>query len=192
MISTISGEIIGIGADNLTIDIHGIGFDVAVPKALTSEFHLGQRISLFTHLIVREDLLALYGFPTSEERAYFLLLLGVEGIGPRLALAVISTLSMDAIRRAVFSEQPEVFTRVPGIGKKTAQKIIIHLQGRIKTDQDYEPIRRFDDVDSQVFEALVELGYSVVEAQSAIQALPSDSPNQVEDRLRTALQFLSR
>jgi Holliday junction DNA helicase RuvA len=191
MISSISGEIIAVTEDTLTIEVNGLGFDVAVPRSLAIEHHAGQKISLFTHLIVRQDLLALYGFTSLEERAYFLLLLGVEGIGPRSAMATISTLSPEAIRRAVLSEQPEIFNRVPGIGKKTAQKIIIHLQGRVKGTGEMEPASRFDNVDSQVFEALVELGYSVVEAQTAIQSLPADAPEEVGERLRIALQFFS-
>lgn len=192
MISSISGEIIAIAEDTLTIDINGLGFEVNVPKTVCIEHHPGHRISLFTHLVVREDLLALYGFKTAEERTFFILLLGVGGIGPRTALSILSTLSTDAIRRAVISEQPEIFNRVPGIGKKTAQKIIIHLQGRITGGEQMEPISALDAVDSLVLEALIGLGYSVVEAQSAIQALPTDSPQEVEERLRSALQYFNK
>ncbi len=148
-------------------------------------------MSLFTHLIVREDLLALYGFKSIEERDFFLLLLGVEGIGPRIALGALSVLSPDAIRRAVVSEQPEIFSRVPGIGKKTSQKILIHLQGRVKASVGEGPFSAFDEINTQVLEALTSLGYSIIEAQSAIQALPKDAPEFVEDRLRLALQYFS-
>ncbi len=191
MISFLTGEIIAINDDSLILELNGMGFDIFVPKGYALEHHVGQKISLFTHLIVRQDLLALYGFNTLEEKNYFLLLIGVEGIGPRSALAAISTLTTEAIRRAVLSEQAEIFNRVPGIGKKTAQKIIIHLQGRIKGSKDYDITTQLTDADSQVFEALVELGYSVVEAQTAIQALPTDAPKEVEERLRIALQFFN-
>ena len=192
MISSITGEITSIETDRLTIAISGLGFDVAVTKTLAVECHVGQVISLYTHLVVREDLLALYGFKTSEEKAFFLLLLGVEGIGPRIALGTLSVLSPDAIRRAVVSERPEIFSRAPGIGKKTAQKILIQLQGKIKATGDMEVISPLDEIDTQVMEALTTLGYSIVEAQSAIQALPADAPADVEERLRLALQYFNK
>lgn len=192
MISSVTGEITSIETDRLTIAISGLGFDVAVTKMLALECHVGQVISLHTHLVVREDLLALYGFKTSEEKAFFLLLLGVEGIGPRIALGALSVLSPDAIRRAVVSEQPEIFSRVPGVGKKTAQKILIHLQGKVKATGDMEAISPLDEIDTQVMEALTTLGYSIVEAQSAVQALPATAPAIVEERLRLALQYFGK
>jgi len=191
MISSISGEIISIGEDDLTININGIGFRVNVPKSVCAEHHPGQKISLFTHLVVREDVLALYGFDTLEERDLFLLIIGVAGVGPKIGLGTLSFLSTDAIRRAVLSEEAEIFNRVPGIGKKTAQKIIIHLQGRIKATGPMESLSAMNEADSEVLEALVGLGYSVVEAQTAIQSIPSDTPQDVEERLRLALQYFS-
>jgi len=191
MIASISGEIIGITEDTLTIEISGVGFQVAVPKALCIEHKPGDRIFLHTHLVVREDLLALYGFPTAEEKSFFLMLLGVEGIGPRIALATLSSLTPDAIRRAVISEQPEVFSRVPGIGKRTAQKILIQLQGRVVGSSDMQIAHGLDELDTQVLEALTVLGYSLVEAQTAIQALPKDAPENLEERLRLALQYFN-
>lgn len=191
MIASIAGEIIGVGEDNLTIDINGVGFQVSVPKSMCLEHKPGERIFLHTHLVVREDLLALYGFPTSEEKSFFLMLLGVEGIGPRIALATLSSLTTDAIRRAVLSEQPEIFSRVPGIGKKTAQKILIQLQGQVHGTAEMLTSRGFDELDTQVIEALTVLGYSLVEAQTAIQTLPKDASENLEERLRLALQYFN-
>ena len=191
MISRISGEVLSVADDQITILLNGLGFDVSVPKLTAAECQPGSKVSLFTHLIVREDLLALYGFKSIEERDFFLLLLGVEGIGPRIALGALSVLSPDAIRRAVVSEQPEIFSRVPGIGKKTSQKILIHLQGRVKAGPGEGPISALDEINTQVLEALTSLGYSIIEAQSAIQALPADASESVEDRLRMALQYFS-
>ena len=192
MISSITGEISAIETDRLTVTINGLGFDVNVSKTLALECHIGQIISLFTYLVVREDLLALYGFRTSEEKTFFLLLLGVEGIGPRIALGALSVLSPDAIRRAVVSEQPEIFSRVPGIGKKTAQKILIQLQGKVKASEGMESISPLDELDTQVMEALTTLGYSIVEAQAAVQAIPNSAPKDVEERLRMALQYFGK
>ncbi|MFZ3070715.1 MAG: Holliday junction branch migration protein RuvA [Anaerolineaceae bacterium] len=191
MISSITGKIIIKNADSLILDVQGVGFEVAVTKSLASEVEVGDILFLYTYLVVREDLLALYGFQTLEEKQYFMLFLGVDGIGPRLALAVLSTLSVDNIRRAVVNEQPEFFSRVPGIGKKTAQKILIHMQGRITGEEGFDLRRPTSSAEDQVLEALVGLGYSVVEAQTAIQALPKDIPDTVEEKLRMALQYFT-
>jgi len=190
MIASLTGKVQSKTADSLIVDMQGLGLEVSVPKGLANEVEVGEVVFLHTHLVVREDLLALYGFKTLEEKHFFLLLMGVEGIGPRLALAILSTLSLDNIRTAVISEQPEIFGRVPGIGKKTAQKILIHLQGRI-TGEAGQEVRILSSVEDQVLEALVGLGYSVVEAQTAIQALPKDLPDTVEEKLRVALQYFT-
>jgi Holliday junction DNA helicase RuvA len=191
MISSINGKISHITNDALIVDVQGVGFEIYAPKRWLLELQPGEAVFLYTYLVVREDLLALYGFQTAEEKQFFLLFLGVEGIGPKLAMAVISNLSLDAIRRAVISEQAEVFSRVPGVGKKTAQKILIHLQGKVGLSEDGCGMRMGTPVDDQVLEALTSLGYSIVEAQAAIQALPKDVPDDVEEKLRTALQYFS-
>ena len=122
---------------------------------------------------------------------FFRILLGVNGIGPRLALTMLSTLSPEAIRRAVFNEQAEVFQRVSGIGRKTAKKILLHLQDRLApSSEELQAFGTMDDADTEVLDALTALGYSVVEAQAALQRLPKDAPPDVESRLRLALQSL--
>jgi Holliday junction DNA helicase RuvA len=191
MIASLAGEILALEADALVVAVGGVGLQVAVPAPLRDQAKIGEHVSLFTHLVVREDLLTLYGFETREARELFGLLLGVNGVGPRLALAVLSTLSPPAIRRAVFQDQPEVFSRVPGVGKKTAQKIQFHLQDRLPAAEGLEPVAAISDADTEVLDALTSLGYSVVEAQAALQALPKDTPEDVETRLRLALQYFS-
>lgn len=194
MIATVEGEVIGIGESSLVVQVGGgIGLQIFAPTPLRARLRMMEHVFLYTHLIVREDLLALYGFEGEQEREYFILLLGVNGVGPRLALSVISTLSVDAIRRAVASEQSEVFSRVPGVGKRTAQKVLLHLQDKLKSGDMLEMgISSVVGVDENVLEALTALGYSVVEAQSAIQSIPRDAPqDDVEERLRIALQYFS-
>lgn len=193
MIATLEGEVVGIGEHTLVIRVGGVGLQVFAPTPLRSRLRMMERIFLFTHLIVRQDLLALYGFENEQEREYFIMLLGVDGVGPRLALAVLSTLSIDAIRRAVANEQGEVFSRVPGVGKRTAQKILLHLQDRIQAGDMLEMVGgSVAGTDESVLEALTALGYSVVEAQSAIQSIPRDaSKDDVEERLRLALQHFT-
>jgi Holliday junction DNA helicase RuvA len=173
------------------IGVGGVGLQVFVPGALRDRLRLGDEVFLHTYLVVRQDALSLYGFETREERELFLLLLSVDGIGPKLALAVISTLSPDAIRRAIFHEQPEIFTRVPGVGKKTAQKILLQLQDRIPAIDGLEAVSAISDVDTEVLGALTALGYSVVEAQSALQSIPRNTPQDLETRLRAALQYFT-
>ena len=192
MIAVLNGRVLETYPDSLIIGVGGVGLQVFVPGPLRDRLHPGDEIFLHTYLVVRQDALSLYGFETREERELYLLLLSVDGIGPKSALAVLSTLSPDAIRRAIFHEQPEVFTRVPGVGKKTAQKILLQLQDRIPAISGLETVLTISDVDSEVLGALTALGYSVVEAQAAIQVIPRDAPEDVETRLRLALQSLSR
>jgi holliday junction DNA helicase RuvA len=191
MIANLSGRITDIQSDRVIVEIGGIGFWVYITNPVRETLKVGESASFYTHLVVREDALTLYGFATAEEREYFNLLLGVNGVGPRLALATLSTLNPAAIRRAVFSEQPEVFTRVPGIGSRTSQRVLLHLQGRLDDSDDLEAMVDFADTDTQVVEALVALGYSVVEAQAAVQNIPKDAPDDVEDRIRLALQYFA-
>lgn len=194
MIASVEGEVIAIGETTIVVRVGGsVGFSVYVPTQIRARLRMMEHIMLFTHLIVREDLLALYGFETEQEREYFNLLLGADGVGPRTALNVMSTLSVDAIRRAVSAEQSEVFARVPGIGRKTAQKLLMHLQDKIKSADVLEFAgSSVGFTDEAVLEALTALGYSVVEAQSAVQSIPRDAPqDDVEERLRIALSYFS-
>jgi len=188
MIASIHGEIGGINEDSLVIVVGGIGIRVYVTHQMRAQARVGDRLFLHTHLVVREDALNLYGFELERERDFFNLLLGVNGIGPRLAMNILSTLTVDAIRRAVLGEQAEILSRVPGVGRKTAQKILLSLQGKVG---EAGPLEFFPalEVDAQVLEALTALGYSVVEAQTALQSIPRDTPLDVESRLRLALQY---
>jgi Holliday junction DNA helicase RuvA len=173
--------------------VGGVGLKVFVPTPLRDRLRRGEQVALRTQLIVREDLLALYGFEEAESLEFFNLLLGVNGVGPRLSLAILSVLSTDAIRRAVVNEQADVFARVPGIGRKTAQKILLQLQGRMgeAVGRVIEGVANLSDIETEVIGALTSLGYSVVEAQAAIQAIPRDAPMDVETRLRLALKYFS-
>jgi Holliday junction DNA helicase RuvA len=190
MIASIKGKVIGKNENSLIVEVGGVGLEVFVPKALQETVQTGEICALYTHLVVREDLLALYGFEHEEERRFFLLLLGVTGVGPRTALSILSTLSPEAIRRAVWAEQPDVFARVAGVGKRTGQKILLHLQDKIGKEVPFGEVPVLD-VDTQVIEALTSLGYSVVEAQAALQSLPRNAPQDVEERLRMALRYFS-
>ncbi|HVP20985.1 MAG TPA: Holliday junction branch migration protein RuvA [Anaerolineaceae bacterium] len=190
MIASLQGEIIGVGEDFLIIRVGGIGLKVFVPTGLRGPNRTGEQIFLHTHLVVREDALTLYGFETVPEQEFFNLLLGVNGIGPRTALAILGALPVETIRRAVLTEQADLFARVPGVGKKTAQKILLYLQGKVSGTLESLGLP-VSDVDTEVMDALTALGYSVVEAQSALQSIPRDTPKDVETRLRLALRYFS-
>jgi Holliday junction DNA helicase RuvA len=191
MIASLRGTVLEVTPDSLIVEVGGVGLQVFVPAPWRDGLRAGESIFMHTHLVVREDSLTLYGFDSRESKQYFTLLLGVDGIGPRLGLAVLSVLSPDAIRRAIFHEQAEVFSRVPGVGKKTAQKILLYLQDRIPMEAGLAPVAAMSDTDTEVVSALTALGYSVVEAQAALQSVPRDTPQELEARLRAALQFFS-
>jgi len=190
MIAFLEGNVLTVEENALVVLQGGIGLRVFVTASQSRQALPGQRVALYTHLVVREDLLALYGFEHQDEREFFNLLLSVNGVGPRMALGILSTLSVDTIKRAVIGEQADVFGRVPGVGKTTAQKILLTLKSKVKGD--LESLGgAFQDSDTEVIEALTGLGYSIIEAQAAIQSLPKDAPKDVESRLRLALQYFS-
>jgi len=191
MIATLRGEIVQIEENALIVEVGGVGLRVFVPTPLRGRMKAGDGIALYTYLVVREDALHLYGFETQAERDLFTLLLGVDGVGPRLSLAVLSTLTLETVQRAVLTEESEILSKVPGVGKKTAQKIILYLHDRLKPAGGLEKLAALSDKDGEVLAALTSLGYSVIEAQTAIQSLPADAPEGVEDRLRLALQYFT-
>lgn len=190
MIAFIEGTVIQSFEDNLVINVSGIGFKVFVPASVTRNVEAHKLVALHTYLVVREDALTLFGFETVDERDMFVLLLGTSGVGPRTALAVMSTLSLEIINNAVIQEQPDVFSRVTGIGKKTAQTIVLQLQGKIKKGI-VAGTTQIRDIDGDVISALTGLGYSIIEAQAALQMIPKDAPDDLEARLRLALQYFS-
>jgi Holliday junction DNA helicase RuvA len=188
MIATLQGEISQIEDNAIVMEMGGLGLRVFVPAPLRSRLQVGEGMLLYTHLVVREDAWNLYGFETKADRDLFVLLLGVDGVGPRTALAVLSASSLDTIQRAVLGEDPDLLGRVPGVGKKTAQKIVLYLHDRLKPTDALQALAAMSDVDSEVLAALTSLGYSVIEAQTAIQSIPKDASADIEERLRLALQ----
>jgi len=191
MIATITGEISHIFDGQVVINVGGIGLLINLTEDTCLNCRPGIKKSFHTYLVVREDQLSLYGFDSIEARDLFVHLISVAGVGPKTALASLSTLTPDAVRRAITGDQPEIFTRVPGIGKKTAQKIILDLQGKIEPLEPLQAATKMDEVDLEVMEALTALGYSIVEAQAALQSLSKDSEADEETRLRKALQYFT-
>ncbi len=189
MIARVAGEVVELGDHLAVVMVGGVGLQVSIPEPLRGRLRLQEHVLLFTQMIVRQDLLALYGFETDEDRRFFNLLMGADGVGPKMALNILSTLSVDAIRRAVSADQPEMFSRVSGVGKRTSQKIMLHLQGKVEFEGTLDATASLSNVDESVLEALTSLGYSIIEAQTALQSIPRDTPDVVEDRLRVALGY---
>jgi Holliday junction DNA helicase RuvA len=193
MITSLRGLVQHIDTDFLVVEVGGVGLKVFVPSSVFEQVEgVGRALFLHTHLIVREDALTLYGFATEEQRTLFDTLLGVNGVGPKLALAVLSYVSPDTLRRAVGQEQPEVLDRVPGVGKKTAEKIVFHLKDKFGPGLPMGSGITIGEVDTEIIGALTALGYSVVEAQAALQSIPKDAPKDIEERVRLALQYFAK
>jgi holliday junction DNA helicase RuvA len=192
MIAHLRGSIEFVGKDHLIINVGNVGLRVYVPTAAHDAAGIGKIIDLFTHLHIRENEWTLYGFPSQEELEIFELLLSVSGVGARTALAVLGAASPEQLRSAIAHEQAEVLTRVPGIGPKTAKSIIFHLKDKVGIVTAGAPIAYLSDVDTEVIAALTGLGYSIVEAQTALASLPRDASQAVEERIRLALNYFAK
>lgn len=191
MIASLNGKVSFTLPEGVVLDVNGVGYLVHVPAPFKDRLKPGEAAFFFVSTIVRQDAISLYAFETLEGREYFHLLIGVDGIGPKMALNILSVMTPDAIRRAVFSEQADLFSRVPGVGKRTAQKIQLYLHDKVTRAEGFMAAPGISDVDTEVLAALTALGYSVVEAQSAIQSIPRDAPDDVENRLRLALGYFA-
>lgn len=189
MIATLEGYLASKAVDHVIVSIGGLGIEVSAPFSTIDKLE-SERVFLHTRLVVREDSLTLYGFATTGERDLFDAFLKISGIGPKLAVTILSTLSVENIRSAVQNDRAEIISRVPGIGKKTAQKIILELQDKIPSALETVPLGADGDTSADVMDALTALGYSVVEAQMAIQSIPLDAPESAEERVLIALQSL--
>jgi Holliday junction DNA helicase RuvA len=190
MIASLTGIVLATGKDSLVIQVGGVGFRVSVPQALLDG--LGGRtdeLALFTHLHVRENELALYGFETEDELTLFRLLLTVSGIGPKAAMTLLSTLPADRLRAAIVQEDVAVLTRVPGIGPKTARKLAFELKDKLAEELAAgDVLATISEADTDLIAALTGLGYSVAEAHEAVRSLPR-GPLPFEERVRLALAY---
>lgn len=188
MIGRLSGELAAVGAEFVIVDVGGVGYEIAVTGRAIAEFgSVGSPIVVFTHLHVREDQLALFGFTTTDDRDLFRLLLGVAGVGPKVALAILSTMSADDLRRVVATDDAAALTAVPGIGKRSAQKLMLELRPKLEVPEgDLQPSGALGEVRI----ALDGLGYQADEIGTALRDLPADLP--VEELLKRALQKLGQ
>jgi Holliday junction DNA helicase RuvA len=188
MIGRVRGDLAEKTPERVLIDVGGIGYDVAVtPNTIASLPSVGQPTVLHTHLHVREDLMALYGFATVDERDIFQILIGVSGVGPKLALAVLATLSPDQLRNVVVTEDVAALTAVPGIGQRSAQKLLLELSPKL--DMPDAQLQSGSAL-AEVRDALEGLGYQSAEIREVLRGVPADGS--VEDSLRRALQELGK
>lgn len=192
MIASLHGIVERIGEESLIVRVGGIGLEVWVTTGvINKQAELGREISLAAHLVVREEALTLYGFTSEEEKTIFQLMMTVSGVGPRTALAALNTLSPEMLANAIQREEPEVIARIPGVGKKTAQKIVLELKGRLIPSEMPAGLAAISRLDTEVIDALTAMGFSIVEAQAALQAIPRDTPDDIEERVRIALSYFS-
>ena len=189
MIATLHGKLQARTDDALIVNVGGVGFRVRVPTGTNASLGaVGSDVMRFTHLHVREDDLSLYGFSTEDELRLFGTLLTVSGIGPKVAMGVLSSARADTLRAAIAQGNLDVLTALPGIGKKTAQRLVLELKGKIDLSGLGE-IGELSPMDEDVINALINLGYSAAEATRAARSVPS-SAKTVEERVRIALQYL--
>ncbi len=189
MIAGLKGIIEAIGNNWVIINVGGISFQVFVPTSTLSNLGVvGKEARLLTHLVVREDNMSLYGFSSARELALFQTLITVSGIGPKTGMAILSAMDAEQLTLAIASGDASLLTAVPGIGKKTASRIVLELKDKIGEgwiiSQDREAVQE----NSEVLAALVSLGYSAGEATRAIAAIPAKSTMSLEDKIKLALQ----
>jgi Holliday junction DNA helicase RuvA len=188
MIARLRGRPAGRSPEGLVLDVNGVGYLVhATPRALARADGAGE-VSVETYLHVREDVLALYGFADAAERELFVQLLSISGIGPKVALAIVSGSSPEELRRAIAREDTARFQAIPGVGKKTAQRVVLELKEKLVSAPDGAEARGPGEPSTHLVarDALVELGYSLVEAEQALAPVDPELP--VEERVRIALR----
>jgi holliday junction DNA helicase RuvA len=192
MIGRLHGLLVDKAPPLVLIDVQGVGYEVDVPMSTFYLLpHLGEPVTLLTHFVVREDAQQLFGFLTAAERATFRQLVRITGVGPRMALAVLSGLSVDELAQAVMAQDARRLVKVPGIGKKTAERLLLELKGKLgpATLPVGQPVPA-NAASNDIVQALISLGYNDKDAEAALKLLPSDIS--VSDGIKQALRSLTR
>lgn len=191
MIYSVSGKLIEKRDSFAVIDVLGVGIKLVTHKrTLSSLPPAGNQVKLFSHLHVREDLLDLYGFPTEEELNFFELLISVSGVGPKSALSILEISELKELAAAIQENRPDLLTRASGIGRKTAERIIIDLKNKVKAEMSSEAVKRMES-DADIVETLANLGYRRDEAKIALQKVGKEITG-LESRLKAALKILGK
>ncbi len=192
MIASLHGTVESLGSDWAIINVNGIGLQVYMPTSTLSTLGtIGKEVHLNTHLVMREDSITLYGFTSTEEMELFQFLMGVSGIGPKLALITLSALSVEQTSMAIATGNVDLLIMVPGIGKKTAERLILELKDKIGAGllatSATQPVQENTDV----MAALTSLGYSVSEASRAVATLPPEETLSLEEKVKLALAYFA-
>jgi holliday junction DNA helicase RuvA len=191
MIGRITGSLAEKTPPHVLVDVHGVGYEISVP--MSTFFNLpgiGEQVVLLTHFVVREDAQVLFGFLTSQERATFVELVKISGVGPRTGLSILSGLSVTELAQAVTRQDAARLVKVPGIGKKTAERLLLELKGKLGPELGSAALPALSDAQADITQALQALGYNEREAQAALKALPADVG--VSEGIKLALKALNR
>jgi Holliday junction DNA helicase RuvA len=192
MISAVRGTLAGQSVDAVFIEVGGVTLRITVPATTLARLPaLGEPVRLHTHLHVREDVLALYGFADAADLAMFQTLLTVTGVGPKLAIGVLSATSADRLRLAIAAGNVQALTAVPGVGKKLAGRLVLELKGKLDVSALAGAIGSADSGDAELMAALTGLGYTAPEAQEAIRSLPPNPDGSLEERIVQALRHFA-
>ena len=203
MIAFIKGTVDSLSEGKMILEIHGIGYELNIPASMfDAGIREGEELKIYTHMSVREDGISLFGFLSREDLEIYRMLIGVSGIGPKAALAVLSTLTADNLRFAVLSEDVQAIAKTPGIGKKTAQKLILELKDKLKLEDALENTANAvqntadtsagmaNEMTGEAVQALVALGYGNTEALKAVRQVEITEEMSVEDVLRQSLKYM--
>lgn len=191
MIGRLAGLLAEKSPPHVLIEVNGVGYEVDVPMSTFYNLPvLGERVTLLTHFVVREDAQLLYGFLSAAERTTFRELVKISGIGPRTALGVLSGLSVTELAQAVSAQEAGRLVKVPGIGKKTAERLLLELKGKLGADLGALPVAVSSEAQADIVQALIALGYNEREAATALKGLPPGVG--VSDGIKLALKALSR
>ena len=189
MIASLHGKLESLGSEWAVINVGGIGFQVYMPTSTLSTLStIGEEVKLYTHLHLKEDNATLYGFASADELGLFQTLITVSGLGPKLALAMLSAMNVEKLTMAIASGSTDLLTIVPGIGKKVANRLILELKDKIGAGWITTPAALAEE-NADVLAALTSLGYSVSEANRAVATLPPSSDLSLEEKLKLALGY---
>lgn len=191
MIASLHGILESLGSDGVVVSVNGIGFRVLMPTStLSSLAGIGKEVHLHTYLHLREDNATLYGFATPDELRLFQTLISVSGLGPKLALAMLSAMNLEQLTTAIVSGSADLLRAIPGVGKKVAERLILELKDKIAAGWVTIPAVGLAEGSTDVLAALTALGYSASEASRAVASLPVDAQLTLEERIKLALQYL--
>ena len=192
MIAGINGKLESLSSDWAIINVGGISFQVYTSTSTLSTLGaIGREVRLHTHLHLREDNATLYGFASAEERELFQPLIGVSGLGPKLAIAMLSAMNVERLTMAIATGSTDLLTAIPGIGKKMAQRVVLELKEKIGAGWVTTPAAELVQENAEVVSALTSLGYSAAEATQAVATLPPSSDLSLEEKVKLALAYFS-